>query len=117
MTLIAKYKVLIFAMTLILFSQNNAYACQCFNTYFLNSIFSNNQNVSCFISRDYGEIVSARITDGRNNAVSLYYGCSLNSAYSNIRRDYYDIFTNDNGLCIDAIIQACTMLNVALYPE
>lgn len=117
MTRIARYSVVLFVFMIGLWCQKDLYACQCFNSYFLNSIFYNSQNISCFISRDHGRIISARISDGTNSAVSLFYGCSLNSVYSNISREYYDLFTNDNDLCIDEILHACMMLKVDLYSE
>lgn len=117
MTRFAKYKVVLFVIMIGLLWQKDIYACQCFNSYYLNSIFYNSPNISCFISREHGRIISARISDGRNSAVSLFYGCSLNSVYSNISREYYDFYTNDNDLCIDEILHACMMLKVDLYSE
>ncbi|WP_298626132.1 hypothetical protein [uncultured Legionella sp.] len=117
MTLTSRSVLILFVCALGLFSPKNVLACQCFNSYFINSIFYNSQNVTCYISRDHGRIISARISDGTNSATSLFYGCSLNSVYSNVSREFYDLFTNDNDLCIDEILHACMMLNVEPYSE
>jgi hypothetical protein len=110
---ILKNTVLMFLLTIILSVDNNVFACQCFNSFFLNSIFSNNQGMTCSLSTDYGRVVRASLSDGRNSAVSSIYGCSLNSVNSNIHRDF-DFYSNDNELCVDELLNACRMLNIEI---
>ncbi|KTD51300.1 Uncharacterised protein [Legionella quateirensis] len=117
MILITRIKWILFIFLFILLGQKDLNACQCFNAYFLNSVFYTSAEVNCYISRDHGVIVNARISDGRNNAGSFFYGCSLNSVNSNINREYFDLYSNDNELCIDEIMQACMMLRAELYSE
>lgn len=105
---------LMFVMTIVLSINNNVFACQCFNSFFLNSIFSNNQKVTCSLSTDYGQVVRVSLSDGRNSAVSSIYGCSLNSASSNIHRDFF-YYSNDNELCVEVILNACRMLNIEIH--
>lgn len=105
---------LTFIMAIFLFINNNVFACQCFNSFFLNSIFSNNQGITCSLSTDYGRVVRMSLSDGRNSAVSSIYGCSLNSVSSNIRRDFF-YYSNNNELCVEEILNACRMLNIEIY--
>ncbi|KTC74274.1 Uncharacterised protein [Legionella bozemanae] len=103
-----------FIMAIFLSINNNVLACQCFNSFFLNSIFSNNQKMTCSLSTDYGRVVRVSLSDGRNSAVSSIYGCSLNSVSSNIHRDFF-YYSNDNELCVEEILNACRMLNIEIY--
>ncbi|STY29165.1 Uncharacterised protein [Legionella wadsworthii] len=92
----------------------NIFACQCFNSFFLSSIFSNNpKEMTCSLSTDYGRVVRVTLSDGRNSAISSIYGCSLNSVSSNIHRDFFE-YTNDNELCAEEILNACRMLNIEI---
>ncbi len=105
---------LMFVMAIVLSINNNAFACQCFNSFFLHSIFSNTQDVTCSLSTDYGRVVRVSLSDGRNSAVSSIYGCSLNSVNSNIHRDFF-YYSNDNELCVEEILNACRMLNIEIH--
>lgn len=100
-------------MALTLSASNLVFACPCFNAFYLNSIFSANQEMSCLLFTDYGRITRASLSDGRYSAVTSIYGCSLNSASSNINRDFV-YYTNDNELCVEEILNACRMLNIEI---
>lgn len=105
-------KISIVLLAIMLFSQNNYAACQCFNSYFLKSIFNSSQTIRCFVSTN-----KAILTDGRNNAISSFSGCSLNSVNSNIHRQFYDFYGDENDLCVEEILNACGMLNAIIYPD
>ncbi|WP_058533715.1 hypothetical protein [Legionella saoudiensis] len=100
-------------MATVLSANGNALACPCFNAFYLNSLFSNNQGMACFLFTDYGRVVRASLSDGRYSAVSSIDGCSLNSASSNIHRNFV-YYSNDNELCVEEILNACRMLNVEI---
>lgn len=110
-----KNTLLMSVLTMVLLVNNNLFACQCFNSFFLNSIFSNSQVMRCALSTDYGRVVRVSLSDGRNSAVSSIYGCSLNSLSSNIHRDFFDFY--DNELCVDEILNACRMLNIEIHSD
>ncbi|CAM3013128.1 Uncharacterised protein [Legionella steigerwaltii] len=110
MILTLKNTFLMLVIATVLLVGNNVFACQCFNSFFLTSIFSNNQEMTCFVSADYS---GASLSDGRQSAVSSIYGCSLNSTSSNIHRDFF-YYSNDNELCIEEILNACRMLNIEI---
>lgn len=113
MMLTLKNTFLILLIALVLSVNNNVFACPCFNAFYLNSIFSNNQNMSCLIFTDYGQVVRATLSDGRYSAVSSINGCSLNSTNSNIHRDFV-YYSNDNELCVEEILDACRLLNIEI---
>lgn len=69
--------------------------------------------MSCLIFTDYGQVVRASLSDGRYSAVSSIDGCSLNSASSNIHRDFV-YYSNDNELCVEEILDACRLLNIEI---
>ncbi|MCW8387601.1 hypothetical protein OQJ18_13675 [Fluoribacter dumoffii] len=114
--LTSKRTLLLSAMAVFLSANSNLFACQCFNSFFLNSIFSNNPGMSCSLSTNYGRVVRVSLSDGRNSAVSSIYGCSLHSVSSNIQRDF-DYYTNDNELCVEEILNACRMLNIEIQSD
>jgi hypothetical protein len=107
-----KIIVQIITLALVLFAHNNFAACQCFNSYYLKSIFNSHQNIECFISTE-----KAILTDGRNNAISSLYGCSLNTKDSNIHLQFYDLYGQENDICIEEILNACGMLNAGIHPN
>ncbi|KTC79430.1 Uncharacterised protein [Legionella cherrii] len=110
MILTFKNNFLIILITIVLLFHNNVFACQCFNSFFLTSIFSNNPEMTCFLSSDYSRV---SLSDGRQSAISSIYGCSLNSISSNIHRDFF-YYSNDNELCVEEILNACRMLNIEI---
>lgn len=113
MMAVAKNTILMLLMAIYLAFSNAVFACPCFNAFYLNSIFANNQNKACLLFADYGRVVRASLSDGRYSAISSIDGCSLNSVSSNIRRDF-DYYSNDNQLCVEEIINACRMLNIEI---
>lgn len=88
-------------------SSSSLFACPCFNSIFLQSIFKSNATTECDIYRKGNVIYKIDIYNKEHVASSTSTNCMINTEHHDVFTDFYPDYHGDHNQCIKAILDAC----------